>query len=77
MSVTKLVYDTSMESEREYLSRRASEEQAAAEHAASQKAHDLHMELATRYREAADADPELRVADAIAKPGLPKEFRIL
>ena len=66
-----------MESERDYLSRRALQEQDAAAHASSEKARDLHMELATRYREAADADPELRVAEVIAKPSLPKEFRIL
>jgi len=66
-----------MESERDYLNRRAAEEQVAAAHASNEKARDLHMELASRYREAADADPELRVTEAIAKPGLPREFRIL
>lgn len=65
-----------MESKRDYLNRRAREEQDAAGRASSEKARDLHMELASRYREAADADPELRV-EAMVKPGLPKEFRIL
>ena len=58
------------------MSRRAIEEQDAAARASSDKVRELHMELAARYREAADADPELRV-EVIAKPGLPKEFRIL
>ena len=53
-----------MESQRDYMSRRAREEQGAAERAASEKVRELHMELAARYREAADADPELRVVDA-------------
>lgn len=44
-----------MESEREYLRRRAGEEQAAADRAASGKARDLHIELAARYRDAAEA----------------------
>lgn len=65
-----------MESERDYLSRRAREEEDAAQHASTDKVRDLHMDLATRYREAADADSELRV-EVVAKPGLPKEFRIL
>ena len=65
-----------MESERDYLSRRALEEQAAAEHASTEKVRELHEELATRYREAAAAGRELPV-ELAAKPGLPKEFRIL
>ena len=66
-----------MESQRDYMSRRAREEQAAAERAASEKVRELHMELATRYREAADADPELRVVDVKLRPGLPSDFRII
>ena len=67
-----------MESEREYLHRRASEEQEAAQRSGSEKARELHMELATRYRDAA----ELRVAarprePEPAVPGLPLEFKIL
>ena len=65
-----------MESERDYLSRRAIEEQDAAARASSDKVRELHRELSARYREAADADPELRV-EVVTKPGLPKEFRIL
>lgn len=66
-----------MESQRDYLIRRAREEQVAAEHASSEKVRELHMELAARYREAADGDPELRIDEAGANPVLPKEFRIL
>jgi hypothetical protein len=66
-----------MESQRDYMSRRAREEQGAAERAASEKVRELHMELAARYREAADADPELRVADVKVRAGLPSDFRIL
>jgi hypothetical protein len=67
-----------MESEREYLHRRASEEQEAAQRSGSEKARELHMELATRYRDAA----EVRVAPQRPKPelavhGLPLEFKIL
>ena len=67
-----------MESERAYLHRRASEEQAAAQRSDSEKARELHMELATRYRDAA----ELRVAARPREPelevhGLPLEFKIL
>ena len=65
-----------MESERDYLRRRAQEEKDAAERASPDKVRDLHAELANRYREAAEADPELRV-EVVTKPGLPKEFRIL
>ena len=67
-----------MESERAYLHRRASEEQAAAQRSDSEKARELHMELANRYRDAA----ELRVAPRrpereLAVHGLPLEFKIL
>ena len=67
-----------MESEREYLHRRASEEQAAAQCAGSEKARELHMELAARYRDAA----EIRVAPLRPEPelavhGLPLDFKIL
>lgn len=66
-----------MESDREYLNRRAREEEAAAERASSDKVRRLHMELAARYRKAASADPELRVAETAARPGLPNDLRIL
>ena len=66
-----------MESEREYMHRRAGEEQAAAERAGSDKARDLHRELAARYRDAA----EMRLVTVKAEPevmhGLPLDFRIL
>jgi hypothetical protein len=67
-----------MESEREYLHRRSSEEQEAAQRSGSEKARELHMELATRYRDAA----EVRVAPQRPEPelavhGLPLEFKIL
>ena len=58
-----------MESEREYLHRRASEEQEAAQRSGSEKARELHMELATRYRDAA----ELRVA---ARPREPSKLLV-
>ena len=66
-----------MELQRDYMSRRAREEQGAAERAASEKVRELHMELAARYREAADADPELRVVDEKLRSGLPSDFRII
>ena len=66
-----------MESQRDYMSRRAREEQGAAGRAASEKVRELHMELAARYREAADADPELRVVDVKVRAGLPSDFRII
>jgi hypothetical protein len=66
-----------MESEREYMNRRASEEQAAADRARSDKARELHRELAARYRDAA----ETRLAPVKPEPemmhGLPMDFRNL
>ena len=65
-----------MESQRDYLERRALEEDAAADRASTDKVRDLHIELASRYREAADTDapapPELP-----PKTSRPNEFRIL
>ena len=65
-----------MESEREYMHRRADEEQAAVNRAESDKARDLHMELAARYRDMA----EMRLAPRTPEPelvhGLPLDFRI-
>ena len=67
---------TQMESQRDYLERRALEEDAAAKRAATDKARELHDELASRYRKAADsvapAPPE-----SPARTTRPKEFRIL
>ena len=67
-----------MESEREYLHRRAGEEQAAAACAQSEKARELHIELAARYRDAAEARLSPRQPEPEpAMHGLPLEFRIL
>ena len=66
-----------MESETQYLSRRAEEEREAAEKAVSPKARALHKELADRYRDAAGGNPPPQAPDGPAKPGLPDEFRIL
>ena len=66
-----------MESEREYMRRRASEEQAAADRAASDKARDLHRELAARYRDAADTRLALVQSEPEMMHGLPMDFRIL
>lgn len=65
-----------MESQRDYLQRRADEEDAAADRAASEKARDLHHELATRYRDAAISDGAGVVADTVSSTR-PKEFRII
>lgn len=67
---------THMESQRDYLERRAIEEEAAAERASTDKVRDVHAELATRYREAADADAP-SPPESPAKTSRPKEFRIL
>lgn len=69
-----------METDRDYLNRRASEEREAAERASDPKAKDLHLELAARYAQAADGcgeRPELDVRQVPAQPGLPNDFRIL
>ena len=67
-----------MESERDYLQRRAREEQDAADRASSDKARKLHMELAARYRDAAEARLQAHAPDPTpARPGLPLDFRIL
>ena len=65
-----------MESQRDYLERRASEEDVAAERAATDKARDVHAELASRYREAVDSDSPAP-PESPAKTTLPNEFRIL
>lgn len=65
-----------MESQRHYLKRRAIEEEAAAERASTDKAREIHIELASRYREAADTDAPAR-PEAQATTILPKDFRIL
>ena len=67
-----------MESERDYMRRRAGEEQAAADCAANEKARDLHRELAERYRDAAETRPSLGGAEEPKLVhGLPMDFRII
>jgi hypothetical protein len=65
-----------MESQKDYLERRADEEDAAADRAASDKARDLHHELANRYRDAADTGLEAGESDLVNSTR-PKDFRIL
>jgi hypothetical protein len=65
-----------MESQRHYLERRALEEEAAAERASTAKAREIHIELASRYRVAADTDAPAR-PEPPARTILPAEFRIL
>jgi hypothetical protein len=65
-----------MESQRDYLERRALEEEAAADNAPTDKVRDIHVELASRYREAAGADPQAPPESPV-KTIRPKEFRIL
>lgn len=66
-----------MESESQYMSRRAQEEQEAADRAVNPKARDLHIELAGRYRDAAHGQKPPSTPDAGARRGLPNDFRIL
>ena len=66
-----------MESHRDYLERRALEEDDAAVRAASGKARELHEELASRYRHAATSEPEDLQDELTATSIRPKEFRIL
>lgn len=65
-----------MESHRDYLRRRADEEDAAADRAASDKARELHHELATRFRDAALTERETSESDR-ANSTRPRDFRIL
>ena len=67
-----------MESEREYLRRRASEEQEADLRSGSETARELHMKRAVRYRDAAEVKVTPRRPEpAPAVYGLPFEFKIL
>ena len=66
-----------MESHAEYMSRRAREEQDAADQASDPKIRELHNEMASRYRRAADGNAPAKIPDSPARPGLPDEFRIL
>jgi len=66
-----------MESQRDYLNRRALEEEEAAARATSEKARELHEEMASRYRDAAGAKDERREAEGEMATTLPADFRIL
>ena len=48
-----------MESQRDYLNRRALEEEEAAARATSEKVRELHEEMASRYRDAAGTKGEI------------------
>ena len=67
-----------METESDYLNRRARQEQEAAKLAYDAKVRDLHLELAARYLQAA-SDGSARTSQQAMppQPGLPSEFRIL
>ena len=66
-----------MESQRDYLHRRALEEEEAAARATSEKARELHEEMASRYRGAAGAKDEPREAEGELATILPGDFRII
>ena len=66
-----------MESQRDYLERRALQEDDAAVRAASNKARELHEELASRYRDAATSEAEDVQDELTVSTIRPKEFRIL
>lgn len=66
-----------MESHQDFLLRRAREEEEAAARATCEKARELHEEMASRYREAADTDDDRREPDADLKTILPTDFRII
>ena len=66
-----------MESQRDYLERRALQEDDAAVRAASDKARELHEQLASRYRDAATSEPEDPQDELTVSTIRPKEFRIL
>lgn len=66
-----------MESQRDYLHRRALEEEEAAARATSEKARELHEEMASRYRDAAGAKDEPREAEGELATILPGDFRII
>lgn len=59
------------------MQRRAREEQEAADRASSPRARELHIELAGRYRDAAEGRVLLAVPDVVPRPRLADDFRIL
>lgn len=67
----------SMESHQDFLLRRAREEEEAAVRATCEKARELHEEMASRYRDAADTNDDRREPDADLKTILPTDFRII
>ena len=68
---------SAMESQRDYLNRRALEEEEAAARATSEKARELHEEMASRYHDAAGTKDERREADSELETILPADFRII
>ena len=67
-----------IESEKQYMWRRAQEEQDAADRAPDPKVRDLHIQLATRYREAAERGTAERSSEPRAAHTVrPDDFRIL
>ena len=69
-------YSVIMESHSEYMLRRSREERDAANRASTPKVRDLHMEMAGRYRDAADGPPPAKRKDS-ARSTMPVDFRIL
>lgn len=68
-----------METQNDYLNRRAREEQAAADRAGDPKIRELHLELAARYLQAASDGFQDKPEDPAVPPqrGLPSDLRIL
>lgn len=66
-----------MESDTQYLSRRAEEELEAADKSADPKVREIHAELASRYREAVNGNGLPHEEDGSAVSILPSDFRIL
>ena len=74
-----LAYDAfMMESEKQYMGRRAQEELDAADRASDPRIRELHIQLAERYREAAAGRLSPRTPDTNPqRPLRPDDFRIL
>jgi len=66
-----------MGSHSDYMIRRCREERDAADRASSSKARDLHIELADRYREAADKPAPRKRSDPPMRSTLPDDLKIL
>ena len=72
------VYRGCMESERDYMRRRAAQEQAAADGASNEKARSSHNELAERYRHAARTRHKPSPTEGPERMhGLPLGFQII